>query len=201
MTGARVFLSAVSSELKSARQAVSATLRTLGFEPVSQDDFPTGPGELRRWLREQVESCEGLIQLVGEAYGAEPAEQDPALGRVSYTQLELLYAQQLKKKVWVIFAGQGCRRDRPPGELDLPTEPGSGDAARWQAERRALQEAWKQRLASVNFLRHSAANDVDLQNIVLRLRDELGELRRKSETRDRRLLSFGRAADARAQFT
>ena len=47
-----LFLSAVSEELRTARQAVAAPVRTLGFDPVSQDDFPTGHGELRQWLRE-----------------------------------------------------------------------------------------------------------------------------------------------------
>jgi hypothetical protein len=41
----RLFLSAVSEELRSARQSVAATVRTLGFEPVSQDDFPTDTAE------------------------------------------------------------------------------------------------------------------------------------------------------------
>jgi tetratricopeptide (TPR) repeat protein len=69
MNRPRLFLSAVSEELCSARQAVAATVRTLGFDPVSQDDFPTGHGELRKWLREQIDSCEGLIQLIGHSYG------------------------------------------------------------------------------------------------------------------------------------
>ena len=59
MNRSRLFLSAVTEELRSARQAVAATVRILGFDPVSQDDFPTGYGELRQWLREQLDSCEG----------------------------------------------------------------------------------------------------------------------------------------------
>ena len=98
MNRPRLFLSAVSEELRTARQTVAATVRTLGFDPVSQDDFPTGYGELRQWLREQIDSCEGLIQLVGHGYGAEPAEVDPDYGRVSYTQFEFLYAGLRGKK-------------------------------------------------------------------------------------------------------
>lgn len=93
-----LFLSAVSEELRTARQTVAATVRTLGFDPVSQDDFPTGYGELRQWLREQIDSCEGLIQLVGHGYGAEPPEVDPDYGRISYTQFEFLYAGLRGKK-------------------------------------------------------------------------------------------------------
>ncbi|CAI4033573.1 hypothetical protein DNFV4_04014 [Nitrospira tepida] len=92
MNRPRLFLSAVSEELRTARKDVAATVRTLGFDPVSQDDFPTGQGELGQWLRRQLDSCEGVIQLVGRGYGAEPPTVDPAYGRLSYTQFELLYA-------------------------------------------------------------------------------------------------------------
>ena len=61
MNRPRLFLSAVSEELSTARQNVAATVGTLGYDPVSQDDFPTGYGELRQWLREQIDSCEGII--------------------------------------------------------------------------------------------------------------------------------------------
>ena len=44
MNRPRLFLSTVSEELRTARQAVAATVRTIGFDPVSQDDFPTGYG-------------------------------------------------------------------------------------------------------------------------------------------------------------
>ncbi len=181
MTRPRLFLSAVSEELRSARQAVAATVHTLGYDPVSQDDFPTGYGELRQWLRGQIDSCEGLIQLVGHGYGAEPPEVDPAYGRVSYTQFEFLYACQQEKKTWVIVVGEGCHRDKPPGQLDLPREAGHPDPAGYQAERRQLQKDYLARLKRENHLRHTANNDTELQNLVLRLRDELGELRRQWE--------------------
>jgi hypothetical protein len=83
----RLFLSSVSDELRTARQAVAAALRTLGFDPISQDDFPTGHGELRQWLREQINSCDGLLQIVGQGYGAEPPDVDPDYGRVWLDQL------------------------------------------------------------------------------------------------------------------
>ena len=124
MNRPRLFLSAVSSELRTVRQRVAATVRTLGFDPVSQDDFPTGYGELRLWLREQVDGCEGLIQIVGQGYGAEPREVDADYGRVSYTQFELLYALRQHKKTWLIIAGEQVQRDSPLEQLDLS----AGDA-------------------------------------------------------------------------
>jgi len=187
MNRPRLFLSAVSEELRTARKSVAATVRTLGYDPVSQDDFPTGYGELRQWLKEQIDSCQGLIQLVGQAYGAEPPEVDPAYGRVSYTQFEFLYAYEQKKKTWVIVVGDGCRRDKPLDQLDLPRDTAPPDPAAYQAERRQLQEDYLARLIRENYLRHTANNDTELQNIILRLRDELLELRQGEERRQRRL--------------
>ncbi len=119
MNRPRLFLSAVSEELRTPRQAVAATVRTLGYDAVSQDNFPTGYGELRQWLREQIDSCEGLIQLVGHGYGAEPPEVDPDYGRVSYTQLEFLYAHRHGKKTWI----DSGRRTVPPRQAARPARP------------------------------------------------------------------------------
>ncbi len=177
----RLFLSTVSEELRTARQSIAKTVRTLGFDPVSQDDFPTGYGELRQWLREQVDSCEGLIQLVGDGYGAEPPEVDPNYGRISYTQFEFFYAYKLKKKTWIIVIGSDFKRDKCFDQLDLPRDSSHSDPTHYQAERRTLQQEYLARLKRDNYLRHTAQNSMELDNIVLRLRDELGELRREWE--------------------
>ena len=192
MNRPRLFLSAVSSELRTVRQRVAATVRTLGFDPVSQDDFPTGHGELRQWLREQIDTCEGLIQIAGEGYGAESREVDADYGRVSYTQFELLYARRQRKKTWLIIAGEQVQRDTPLEQLDLsPVESNlpapDTDPAACQAERHRLQHDYIARLQAENHLYHLANNDTVLENIVLRLRDELGELRRSAERQQRRL--------------
>jgi tetratricopeptide (TPR) repeat protein len=183
----RLFLSAVSQELRTARNAVAATVRTLGYDPVSQDDFPTGCGELRDWLRREIDSCEGLLQIVGHGYGMEPRDVEPAWGRVSYTQFEFLYARQQGKKTWLIIAGENCQRDRPPAELDLPDDPAHPDPKGYQAERRRLQQDYLARLQRENHLWHQAENPTELQNVVLRLRDELIHLRWRAELRHRRL--------------
>ena len=182
MNRPRLFLSAVSSELRTVRQRVAATVRTLGFDPVSQDDFPTGHGELRQWLREQIDACEGLIQIVGKGYGAEPREVDADYGRVSYTQFELLYARHQGKKTWLIIAGEQVQRDSPLEQLDLPAgDADHPDPADHQAQRRQLQRDYIARLKAENHLYHMASNDMALENIVLKLRDELGELRAQTE--------------------
>jgi len=67
-----IFISAVSRELRSARQLVANTLTFLGYEPVWQDIFGTEGGDLREILRQQIDQCKGVVQLVGQCYGAEP---------------------------------------------------------------------------------------------------------------------------------
>jgi len=108
----RLFISAVTAELGRSRQLVANVLSRLGYDPVWQDIFGTEPGDLRQVLRDKIDGCDGLIQLVGRAYGAEPPPVVDAVsgdtsytefGRVSYTQFEFLYAESLGKKTWLIF--------------------------------------------------------------------------------------------------
>ena len=129
-------------------------------------------------LRDKIDECVGLIQIVGRGYGAEPPEPDPEFGRVSYTQYELLYARRQGKKTWVLFAEDGCVHDRPLEQLDLPSDPAHPDPAGYQAERRALQEAWRQRLRQDAHLWHAAANNTELELKLERLKDEFAALRR-----------------------
>lgn len=77
--------------------------------------------------------------------------------------------------------GEHCRRDKAPDQLDFPREAVHLDPAGYQAERRTLQQHYIGKLTQDNHLRHTANSDTELQNIVLRLRDDLGELRRKWE--------------------
>ncbi len=198
MVRPRLFLSTVSEELRTARQAVARTVRTLGFDPVSQDDFPTGHGELRQWLREQLDSSEGLIQLVGDGYGAEPPEVDPEYGRISYTQFEFLYVYKQKKKTWIIVIGKDFPRDKAPDQLDLPRDSNHQDPTGYQMERRTLQREYLATLKQNNHLRHTALNGTELDNIVLRLRDELGELRQEWEEWKQRIET---KLDSLAQIT
>src|SRR5207247_1880000 len=96
------FISAVSKELKSARQLVANTLTFLGYEPEWQDIFSTEHGDLRGMLRRRIDASKAVVQLVGQCYGAEPPTPDEQFGRVSYSQYEALYAQQQGKKVWYL---------------------------------------------------------------------------------------------------
>jgi hypothetical protein len=149
MNRPRLFLSAGSEEFRTARQKVESILNSIGFDAITQDNFPTGHGELRNWLREQIDSCEGLIQLVGTSYGAEPPKIDEEYGRVSYTQFEFLYACDRKIKTWIIVINDDFIRDKPIDKLDLPRETTHPDPLSYQTERRKLQQNYLDRLETI----------------------------------------------------
>lgn len=158
-----IFISAVSRELRSARQLVANTLSFLGYEPVWQDIFGLEGGDLRDVLRQKIDDCRGVVQLVGHCYGAEPPTVDPAFGRVSYTQYEALYARQRGKKVWYLFIDQTFpidAHDPEPGEL------------------RSLQAEYRSRVRKDAHLFHPLATRDALEAGVLKLRDDLTRLRR-----------------------
>src|SRR5437762_6957942 len=158
-----IFISAVSRELRSARQLVANTLTFLGYEPVWQDIFGTESGDLREVLRQQIDQCNGVVQLVGQCYGAEPPAVDNAFGRVSYTQFEALYARQRGKKVWYLFMDE-----------KFPVDPCEDEPE----ELRELQAAYRRRLQSDAHLFHPLTSKEGLEASVLKLRDDLIRLRR-----------------------
>jgi len=144
-------------------------------------------------LREKIDHCDGVIQLVGHAYGFEPQVIDPEFGRLSYTQFELAYARKIKKRTWVVFVGDECTRDTPIDQLDLPLDPNHPDPAGYQRERYRLQAAWREKLRSTDELHHEAISDIQLELKIERLKDDLHELL-KSERRWRQVMMGAIAA-------
>ena len=158
-----IFISAVSRELRNARQLVANTLTFLGYQPIWQNIFGTESGDLRQILRQQIDQCKGIVQLVGQCYGAEPPTIDPQFGRVSYTQYEALYARQRGKKVWYLFIDESFPIDAHEPE---------------PAELRELQGAYRQRLQADAHIFHPLTSSEALEASVLKLRDDLTRLRR-----------------------
>ncbi len=158
-----IFISAVSCELRSARQLVANTLTFLGYESDWQEIFGTEAGDLRAMLRRRIDSCKGLVQLVGECYGAEPPGADDQFGRVSYTQYEALYARSRGKRVWYLFLDENF-----PADSHDPEDP----------EKRELQRTYRDKLKADAHLYHSLGTREGLENSVLKLRDDLTRLRR-----------------------
>ena len=158
-----IFISAVSKELRSARQLVANTLTFLGYQPVWQEIFGTESGDLRGMLRQQVDQCKGVVQLVGQCYGAEPPTVEEGFGRVSYTQYEALYARKRNKKIWYLFIDE-----------NFPTEPCEAEPE----ELRQLQTSYRRRVQSDTHVFHPLTTTEGLEASVLKLRDDLTHLRR-----------------------
>ena len=157
-----LFVSAVSKELRSSRQLVVNTLQFLGYDPIWQDTFGTEQGDLRAMLRRKVDSSQGVVQLVGRCYGAEPLEPDEKFGRVSYTQYEALYARSRGKKVWYLFLDDAFAPDDHEAESE---------------ELQALQSAYRNKVKSDLHLFHPLNSREALEASVLKLRDDLAHLR------------------------
>lgn len=158
-----IFISAVSRELRSARQLVANTLTFLSYQPVWQDIFGTEGGDLREILRKQIDQCKGIVQLVGKCYGAEPPTPDEQFGRVSYTQYEALYARERGKKVWYLFISENFPADQYEAEPE---------------ELQKLQNEYRNRLQTDSHVFHSLTTSEGLEASVLKLRDDLTRLRR-----------------------
>ncbi len=172
MQKSAIFISAVSSELKSARIVVSTALQFLGYEPIWQDIFGTEQGDLCQMLRKKIDHSQGVIQLVGHRYGAEPAVPDMEFGRVSYTQYEALYAKKQKKKVWYLILAKDFPVDVCPQE--------SPDLAQ-------LQEAYRATVENAPFLYLPAGNHVELKNRIYEIKNDLEEFRIAVRRQQRRV--------------
>jgi hypothetical protein len=114
-------------------------------------------------LRDTIDQSKGVVQLVGQCYGAEPTSPDPDFGRVSYTQYEALYARKKGIKVWYLFMDE-----------DFPIDPHEPEPE----EQRQLQAAYRGVLNADSHLFHTLKTREALEAGVLKLRDDLTQLRK-----------------------
>ncbi len=128
----RLFISAVSGELKSCRNEVARVLRKKELEVRDQEHFRTGPATLLEQLASYIKNCDAVILLVGARAGAFPSDEhaaalgtipiydqyrrDTGRSRASYTQWEFLLALHFGKPAYVFIAGDGFVPDAPNNE-------------------------------------------------------------------------------------
>jgi tetratricopeptide (TPR) repeat protein len=117
-------------------------------------------------IRRRIDASAGVVQLVGQCYGAEPATIDEQFGRVSYTQYEALYAKQRGKKVWYLLL-----------DSDFTADPHDAEPE----ELRALQTSYRQRVGKGDQLYYPLGSSDALEAQVLKLRDDLAQLRRRGK--------------------
>jgi tetratricopeptide (TPR) repeat protein len=113
-------------------------------------------------LRRRIDSCKGVVQLVGKCYGGEPPTVDQQFGRVSYTQYEALYAGKKGKKTWYLFLDENFPSDLHEAEDE---------------EKQNLQGEYRARVKAAAHLYHPLSTNEGLEASVLKLRDDLAKLR------------------------
>ena len=113
MSQPAIYISAVTRELKSARELVAKMLRDVGCKPVYHEIVGSEESDLRDLLRQKIEACDGVIQLVGRCYGPEPPASEDDPDRKSYAQFEAFCGRSQRKQVWHLVLAD-----------DFPTDPG-----------------------------------------------------------------------------
>ena len=121
MEQARVFLSAVSSEFRSGREALARALRKAGFHVEEQDTF-VQRGEAPRLLRtlhDYIEGCFAVVCLIGMRTGSYPQPPEAAefpgllpVAAASYTQWEYFLARHFDRRLYLYVAEDGFPRDQ-----------------------------------------------------------------------------------------
>lgn len=134
-----LFLSGVSSEFKTFRDAVASEILTKGGFPQNQTDFHPDYGVVEEMLRRRLSEADAMIHLVGFRFGAEPKQRPAGKPRRSYTQMEFDIAKELNKRVYIFLSPEAGIRDTPAaGEAADATE--AADAIALQlAHRQAVQ--------------------------------------------------------------
>ena len=114
-TAPKVFISATSGDLATARKAAIEAILVLGCLPDEQAHFAPDSRKLTEMLQAKVKQCDALLHIVGFRYGAEPETRGPGELRRSYTQMEYDAAEALKKRIFLFMLEEGYPFDVPPG--------------------------------------------------------------------------------------
>jgi hypothetical protein len=125
----RVFLSAVTSEFGTARDALANDLQARGLQLRVQRSFRQEPGAdtLLRLLHDYIRKCSAVVCVIGERSGAcpPPAAAVPfehllpqGITEASYTQWEFFFARAYERRLSLHIACADYRPDReaPSGE-------------------------------------------------------------------------------------
>jgi hypothetical protein len=158
----KIFISTVTKELKSARELVAKTLHFLGFDPVYQEEFGSPTDVLRSALDDKLKDCVAVIQLVGHRYGWDVKDAANPAESMSYTHYEAHYAHLHKLPIWYLIVGDGYAVDNPNDE---------------DAEKKALQLAYRIKVQRTGHLYHRVADIKDVELTVFRMLPYLDELR------------------------
>src|SRR5262249_31505054 len=168
----KIFVSATSGDLRTARAAVKDALLTIECHPVEQTTFGPDYRSVQRMLEGKIRDCQALIHIAGLRYGAEPdpATMPAGTPHRSYTQREYDLGQTLATR-------RGDKRFRVytfvcPDGFPYDTEPDQESP-----EKRALQAAHRETILAGNPIYETPATADALKTRVLALREDVLQLR------------------------
>ena len=110
----RVFLSAVSLDLKSFRRDAATVLndhagRICPHGPLVvdfQEEFPPDYRDVWSILRQRISACDAVICLIGFAFGREPRNRPVGMARRSYTADGIRHRQDARQAIVPLSRGQ-----------------------------------------------------------------------------------------------
>ncbi len=160
-----IYISAVASELRVAREAVAESLRRLGYIPVWHEFSDQDSADSRPQVARRIRRCKAVIQIVGMRYGPEPSLSKQLGGRTSYAQYEALCARAVDQPVWHFILDD-----------QFPVE----SSADQPADMEQLQLTYRRRVESfANFSRPVSSLD-QLRAEVSELRADFVRIRRRT---------------------
>ena len=149
-----IFLSSVSSEFASFRDAAEIEIKKKGCFPLNEPSFPVDYSEIEELLRRHLSEADAMIQIVGFRYGSEPKGRPGNRPRRSYTQMEYDIARELNIPVYVFISADANVRDANPGE-----QPEDDEVVQ-------LQLAYRQFPETPNRIRYSFNDKTHLRALV-----------------------------------
>jgi tetratricopeptide (TPR) repeat protein len=150
-----IFLSGVSNEFGTFRDAVENEVQTKGCFPLNQPSFGPDYQTVEEMLTRKLTDSDAVIHLVGFRFGAEPNLRPPGIPRRSYTQMEFDIARKVEKPVFIFISNDASVRQPPqPGE-----QPEDDEAVR-------LQLAHRDAVTKTNYLYYFFKDQVTLCKLV-----------------------------------
>jgi hypothetical protein len=114
-----IFLSGVSHEFGTFRDAVEIEVQKKGCFAENQSSFPPDYRTVEEMLTRRIGDSDAVIHLVGFRFGAEPNERPDGVPRRSYTQMEFDIARRLEKPIYV-FLSRSPEVRQPPKADEQP---------------------------------------------------------------------------------
>ncbi len=149
-----IFLSGVSSEFASFRDAVEVEIQKKGCFAENQSSFHPDYRTVEAMLRQRLHEANAVIHIVGFRFGAEPKDRPPGTPRRSYTQMEFDIAREMDKPVYVFLSSDKNVRDAAASD-EQPED----------AEATALQLAHRQSVQNSNHLFYFFKNKFELSKL------------------------------------